>query len=158
MFFPTSPRPPNGMMRKLIGGVYVRSNCSGLEQPEAREAVSDALALLVGRLDERQPVAADVVAEQVQRRLDRDRIAGDAKQLDRRRELAVERPRGFVLAGLPEPYELLHLRPHDVGVDADAADAAELEERQDQVVVAGVEIEAEGDDPARLLEIRVRLL
>ena len=103
-------------------------------------------------------MAADVVAEQVQRGLDRDRIAGDANELDRRRELPVERTRAIVVARLPEPDELLHLWTDDVRVHADAADAAELEERQDEVVVARVEIEAELDDPARLLEIVVRLL
>ena len=56
------------------------------------------------------------------------------------------------------PHHLLHLRPDDVRVDADAAEAAELEEREDEVVVARVEIEAELDDRARLLEIGVRLL
>ena len=48
----------------------------------------------------------------------------------------------LVLAGLPEPDQLLHLRPDDVRVHADAADGAELEERQDEVVVARVEVEA----------------
>ena len=48
--------------------------------------------------------------------------------------------------------------PDDVRVDADAADAAELEERHDQVVVARVEVEAGLDDVPRLLEIVVRLL
>ncbi len=58
-------------------------------------------------------------------------------------ELPVERARRLVLAGLPEPDQLLHLRPDDVRVHADPADAAELEERQDQVVVARVEVEPE---------------
>ena len=44
-------------------------------------------------------------------------------------------------------------------VHADPADTAELEERVDQVVVAGVEIEIGlGENPARLVEIVVRLL
>ena len=103
-------------------------------------------------------MAADVVAEQVQRRLDRDRVRGDAQELDRRRELAVERPRRLVLACVPEPDQLLHLRADDVRVHADAADAAELEERQDQVVVARVEVEAGLDDVLRLREVVVRLL
>ena len=45
-----------------------------------------------------------------------------------------------------------------MGVDAHATGAAELQERQDQVVVARVEIEPELDDRACLLEIRVCLL
>ena len=43
------------------------------------------------RLDEREPEAADLVAEQVQRALDRDRVHDDAQEVDRRRELLVER-------------------------------------------------------------------
>ena len=43
-------------------------------------------------------------------------------------------------------------------MDADSADAAEVEEREDEVVVAGVEVEAEAGDAARLLEVVVRLL
>ena len=44
-------------------------------------------------------------------------------------------------------------------MDTDAADAAELEEREDEVVVARVEREARLlDDPPGLLEVVVRLL
>ena len=44
-------------------------------------------------------------------------------------------------------------------VHADAADAAELEERVDEVVVAGVEVETRlVDDPFRLRKVVVRLL
>ena len=73
-------------------------------------------------------------------------------------QLPVELPGRLVLAGLPEPDELLHLRPDDMRVHADAADAAELEERQDQIVVAGVEVEARLHDVLRLREIVVGLL
>ena len=72
------------------------------------------------------------------------------KQLDRRVHLPVERERRVVLAGLPEPDQLLHLRPDDVRVDADAAHAPELEERQEQVVVARVQVEPGLDDVLRL--------
>ena len=57
----------------------------GDEQAEPREAVADLRELVVRRRDERQAVAADLVAEQVQRRLDRDRV---------RRERAAARRRG----------------------------------------------------------------
>jgi len=43
-------------------------------------------------------------------------------------------------------------------VDADAADAAELQEREDEVVVACIEVEAEPGDAPRLLQIVVRLV
>ena len=85
-------------------------------------------------------MAADLVAEQIQRGLDRNRVADDSQELDRGGKLPVELPGRLVLAGLPQADQLLHLRPDNMGVDADAADAAELEERQDQIVVAGVEV------------------
>src|SRR5688572_20456711 len=127
MFLPTSPRPPRGMMRRLTR----RSVCAvldggRLEQPEPREAVAHAVVLVLARLDEGQPVAADLVAELVQGRLDRDRVADHAEQLDRRLDLAVERPCRVGLASPPEPDQLLHLRSDDVGMHADSADAAEL--------------------------------
>ena len=50
-------------------------------------------------LDERQPVAADVVAEQVQRGLDRDRVADDAQELDRRARAPRQRARALDVAG-----------------------------------------------------------
>ena len=60
---------------------FIASECTsglgrwrGCEQAEPLEAVAHAVALVVRRLDERQPQAADLVAEQVQRGLDRDRV------------------------------------------------------------------------------------
>src|ERR687898_2109102 len=159
MFFPTSPRPPSGMMRKLTrGSVCAPLDRGGSEQAEPGEAVAHGLALLLGRVDERQPMTADVVAQQVQRRLDRDRVRGDPQELDRRAKLAIERPRRVVLTLAPEPDQLFHLGPDDVRVDADAAPPAELEERQDQVVVARVEVEPGRDDVPRLGQVVVRLL
>src|SRR5688572_4330926 len=112
MFFPTSPRPPSGMMRKLTrGSVCASLDRGGGEQAEPGEAVAHALALVLGRVDERQPMAADLVAQQVQRHLDRDRVRRHPQELDRGAELAVECPRRVVLALPPEPDQLLHLRP-----------------------------------------------
>ena len=105
-----------------------------------------------------KPVAADIVSEQVQRALDRDRVDDDAEQVDRRHELLVERARAVDVALPVAAHHLLHLRADDVRVHADAARAADLEEREDEVVVAGVEVEAELDDRARLREVGVRLL
>ena len=58
------------------------------------------------RLDERQPVTADLVAEQVQRRLDRDRVRRDLQQLDRRPQLPVERARAVDVARAVAAHEL----------------------------------------------------
>src|SRR4029453_17443969 len=98
------------------------------------------------------------VAEQVQRSLDRNRVADHTQELDRGNELPVELPGSLVLAGLPEADELLDLRPDDMRVHADTAHAAELEERQDQIVVAGVEIQSFLDDVPCLGEVVERLL
>src|SRR5439155_17842949 len=79
-----------------------RSGGRGLEQPQPFEASLDRFALLGGGLDERQPVAADVVTEQVQRGLDRNRIRRHAQEIDRRTELLVEGARALDSSG-PEP-------------------------------------------------------
>ena len=70
----------------------------GLEQLEPLEAGADLGGLLGARLDERQAQAADVVAEEVQRGLDRDRAGHDADQLVGRRELLVEPARRLDVA------------------------------------------------------------
>ena len=56
------------------------------------------------------------------------------------------------------PDLLGDLRADDVRVHADAADRAELEEREDDVVVAGIEVEPRFEDVASLREARVGLL
>ena len=96
--------------------------------------------------------------EQVQRRLDRDRVRSRAQQLDRRAQLGVERARPVHVPGAVPLDELGDLRPDDVRVHAHPADTAQLQERQDEVVVARVEIEPEVDDRPRLREVGVRLL
>src|SRR5438093_10352086 len=114
---------------------------------QAVETAADPLQLVLGRLDERQPMPADVVAEQVQRRLDRDRVRLHPEQLDRRAELLVQLLGALDVAGLEARDELSYLRADDVRVHADAPEPAEPKERQDQVVVARVEVEPELDDP-----------
>src|SRR5262249_1580254 len=166
MFLPTSPRPPSGTMRRLslirlslrLLGWRAALCDDALEQAEPLEAVAHRAALLVRRLDERQSEAADVMAEKVERRLDRDRVRRDAEQLDGRVELLVEAPGALDITGAEAAHHRLDLRPHDVGVHTHATEPSELEEREDQVVVSGVEGEAELDDRPRLLEVGVRLL
>src|SRR5262249_21282865 len=165
-FWPTSPRPPSGTMRRLslirlslrLRGWRAALCGDALEQAEPLEAVAHRAALLVRRLDERQSEAADVMAEKVERRLDRDRVRRDAEQLDGRAELLVERPGALDVAFAVPDHHLLDSRPDDMRVHAHATQAAELEEREDQIVVSGVEGEAELDDRPRLLEVGVRLL
>ena len=71
---------------------------SGLEQAEPLEAAADRGLFRGRRVDERQAEAADVVAEQVQRRLDRDRVRLHAQEVDRRAQLLVDRARAVDVA------------------------------------------------------------
>ena len=88
-----------------------------------------------------------------------DRVRDDLQEVVGRLQLVVYAPRLDVVSGLVQADHLLHLRADDVRVHADTADAADLEERVDEVVVARVEGEAGLlDDEARLDEIVVRLL
>ena len=131
----------------------------GDEQPEAVEAGPHLLDLVLGRLDERQPQAADLVAEEVESRLDGDRVRDDLQEVVGGLQLVVDAPGLDVVSGLVQPDHLLHLRADDVRVHADTAGAADLEERVDEVVVARVQGEAGLlDDEPRLDEIVVRLL
>jgi len=82
------------------------------------------------------------VTEQVQRGLDRDGISLHLEQFVRRSELAVDASGFFPITPAIGSDHRLHARPDHVCVHADAADGAELEERVDEVVVAGVEVEA----------------
>ncbi len=128
------------------------------EKPEPLEAVADLGRLGLVGLDERQAQPADLVAEELERPLDRDRIRLHSENLDGRPKLLVERVGALDVAGAVARDELLHLRSHDMGVDADATNTADLEERQEQVVVAGVEVEPGRDDVPRRLDRGLRLL
>ena len=59
--------------------------------------------------------------------------------VDERLQLLVDRARGLDVALLVEADHLLHAPRDEVAVDDDAADAADLEERVDEVVAARVE-------------------
>ena len=96
--------------------------------------------------------------EQVQSRFDRDRVALDPEQVVRRRELGVDLPRPVEIARGGRANLGRDLRPDDVRVHADAPEAAELEERLNEIVVSRVEVEPGVDDVPRLGEVGVRLL
>src|SRR3954469_17813771 len=99
------------------------------------------------------------MAEEIQGSFDRDGVGLDLEQLQSRLDSLVDAARRLDVALSESVDHLPDLRADDMSVNADAADAAELEEREDEVVVAGVEIEAGlPDDPPRLGEITIRLL
>ena len=92
------------------------------EQPVALEHRAHGGGLGLVGLDHREAQRAGVVAEQVQRRLDRGRAGGDEERLvdvaQRRVDL---RPRGGLVV------HAAHLGPDDVRGDADAAGAAHVQ-------------------------------
>src|SRR5205807_7113743 len=69
----------------------------------------------------------------------RDRIRRHLEQLVARHERFVDPLRLVPLSFAVKADHLLDLRPDDVGVHADAADAADLEEREEDVVVRSEE-------------------
>src|SRR2546428_7012584 len=71
----------------------------GRQQVQALQARADLRALVLIRLDEREPQPADLVAEQVERGLDLDRAGDDADELVRGCELLVDLARAFGVAG-----------------------------------------------------------
>ena len=104
MFFPTSPRPPSGMMRSGVPiGLSLRSPrddqaATGASSPEPLEALADFGRLGLVGLDEREAQPAHLVAEQLKRLLDRDRVRLHLQDLDRGPELLVEGPRSVDVA------------------------------------------------------------
>src|SRR5437763_16892065 len=120
MFFPTSPRPPSGMMRQTpirasVGAALRRGRA---EDAGALEAAANPLELLLRRLDHRQAVAADFVTEKIERGLDRDRIRLHLQEVERRLHLVIQAPGPLDVPVLVPAHHLLRLRPPDMRVDA----------------------------------------
>ena len=86
-------RPAAGRIATVAAAIAYRPGRDGREQPEPLEAVADRGGLGLVGLDEREPQAADLVPEQVERALDRDRVRLHPQELDRRPQLLVERAR-----------------------------------------------------------------
>src|SRR5712691_11043235 len=99
------------------------------------------------------------MTEEIQGSLDRDRVRLDLEQLIRRLEVLVDEARRLDVPLTERADHSLHLRPDDVRVDADPADSPELEKREDEIVVPGIEVKVGlPDDAARLDEVVIRLL
>jgi len=99
------------------------------------------------------------MAKKIERSLDRDGVGLHLQQLVNRFELLVDLSRRLGVALAEEANHGLDAGPDDVRVHADAADAAELEEREDEVVVPRVQVEIGlRDDAPRLGEVVIRLL
>ena len=128
-------------------------------RPDALEAGADLRELVLVRLDHREPVPADLVAREIERRLDRDRVRLDPQEVVGGLLLLVQRPCALDVAVAMTADHLRDLRPPEVRGDRHHADTAELEEGERVRVVAAVEVEPGllGDEP-RLLGVVVRLL
>src|SRR6266545_7768894 len=99
------------------------------------------------------------MAKKVERSFDGDRVGLNLQQLIDRFELLVDLSRRLGIALAESSNHGLHPRPDDVRVHTNTTDPAELEEREDQVVVPRIEVEVGlRDDPARLNEVVIRLL
>src|SRR4029079_828608 len=89
MFFPNSPRPPRGMILQTPKACSLGGGRAQDAGP--LETAPDLLELRVAGLDHRQPEPADVVAEEFEGRLDRDRVRRHLEQLERGSHLLVQR-------------------------------------------------------------------
>src|SRR5438270_12951176 len=98
------------------------------------------------------------MAKKIEGSFDGDRVGLNLEQLVDRFELLVDLSRRLGVALSERADHGLDLRPGDVRVDADPADASELEERQDEVVVPRIQVELSlVDDAPPLAEVRRRL-
>src|SRR5690348_9344417 len=112
MFLPTSPRPPSGtMLHTPIGEESMALRRGSGEEARALEARADLRQLGLIRLDHRQPVPTDLVAGQVERGLDRDRVRLDPQELEGRLLFLVQRPRSLDVAVAIAADHLRDLRP-----------------------------------------------
>src|SRR3954452_25633596 len=83
MFLPISPRPPSGSTRRLMAPPerLPRSSCGGQEAVALQRPAARRRLLLLG-LAQRPAKAADLVAEQVERRLDQDRVGHGEQRVE----------------------------------------------------------------------------
>src|SRR5919204_4894748 len=129
MFLPTSPRPPSGMMRHAPIGAESRPLRGRVsEETGPLEAGADLRQLVLVRLDHRQPVAADLVASEVECRLDRDRVHLDPQKVVRRLKLLVDRSRAVDVAVAMPSDHLGDLQAPEMGGPQNDPPPAELEE------------------------------
>src|ERR671930_2095763 len=114
MFLPTSPNPPRGI---TCSASAIRAwGLGGDQEAEALQAAAHLRDLVLGRVDQRQPVAAYLVPEQAQRGLDRDRVRLHFEQLVGGFERPIDLACAFEVAVGGGPCLLSHLRTYHVRV------------------------------------------
>src|SRR4051812_16502485 len=146
MFLPISPRPPRGSTRSLLGTSCCSLSLSvvltGYRDTGGVETGLDGGPLLGvgGYQGESKSVRAE--AEHLQCGLERNRVGGDGEALVERRQLGVELARPIEVTGPCGVPHLAHSIAGNVGCHSDAPGAAELEHPQEDVVVAGQDLQA----------------
>src|SRR5438067_204232 len=108
MFLPISPSPPRGRTRR------VPLTLDLAQQALALEHRANGRDLAVVALDQRQPAAADLVAQELERGLRRHRERGGPERLEDVLQLLVDRP---AIVGLVD--HAAQLAPDDVRRDQD---------------------------------------
>src|SRR5688572_9484165 len=155
MLRPTSPTPP----RKTTRGAFPAWLAS--EEPGIDQRLADPLALLRRGRHQRQAGRPHRDADQLERRLDRDRVARDEQRVEQRRELLVDLPRGRDVAGEDEITHLPDPVSDQVRGDRDDPDSAEAEVAERGPVIARVHLELRGrlaDQLRDRLEVPRRIL
>src|SRR5581483_9047212 len=138
MFLPISPRPPSGRTRKVPLTGPGESSSRGLrEHAVALEHRAHGVQLLLVELDVRQAWLADGNPDQTQRGLQAAGQRGDAEVAVYVLEAGVD-----LVAALGLVDHATHLVTEDVAGGEHATGFAEVEDRSQQVVVAGVDHEA----------------
>src|SRR3954451_9490115 len=138
MLRPTSPTPPR---KERWAGPFP---ADASDEAGILEGSPDRLSLLRGGRHERQARRAGRTAEELERRLDRDRVAGDEQRREERRQLLVHLAGGRNVPGGEELHHLADPIADDVGRDRDDADRAERHRGEDRPVVAAVHLEVGG--------------
>src|SRR5207248_2282841 len=167
MFRPISPTPPRKTRRAEEPCLIPSSTGSDvgcrswLEKVRLLEDLADALALVLGRRNQREPGRPRRPAHQLERGLYRDRVARDEQHAVQSRKLVVALAPGHDVARLDELDQLADLRAHEVRGHRDDAGGAEADLAERGPVVAPVDVEVRGrlpQEPGQPVEVAGRVL
>src|SRR6478672_2140427 len=124
MFFPISPSPPSGRTRSLpVKPLLLRR---GRHEPVGFQHGAHTRQLVLGQLDHRQPQAARLEAEQVERGFDGSGARREEQGLVHVLQLVVDLARALSVARHGGLVHLVHARADQMRRDADPARAAQL--------------------------------
>src|SRR6266516_5036573 len=135
---PISPSPP----RKTTRAARSATGSPSWVQADLGEQATDVADLLGGGVDQGRAVRPGRQAEEVHRGLEQDRAGGGEQPLEESQVAQVQVEGGRGVAPLEGGDQLLEGRADQVGGDADHADAADGEQREEVLVGAGALLEA----------------